>query len=51
MSRPIHNRAQCVHCPAPLEKRFGRWVHHWMYVGACQDPTPDPATVELDYGR
>ena len=51
MSRPIHDRAECQNCPAPLEKSFGRWVHHWLYRNTCQDPTPIPESIELDYGR
>ena len=36
--RPIREAADCTNCPAPLEKSYGKWVHHWLYVGACKTP-------------
>lgn len=35
----IRESATCANCTAPLEKSFGRWVHHWLYRGACTNPT------------
>lgn len=35
----IHESADCANCPAPLEKSYGKWVHHWLYANACRKPT------------
>lgn len=43
-TRTIHQSARCVHCPVPLTKSFGKWVHPWLYVGYCQTPTPVPGS-------
>ena len=51
MSRPIIDRAECLHCDAPLEKSFGKWVHHWLYRNACNTPEADPETIRLDVGK
>ena len=51
MTRPIYDAANCVNCPCPLTKSFGKWVHHWLYANACNDPTPDPDSIRLDVGK
>lgn len=41
-------RADCINCPAPLSRHFGRWSHHWIYKNACHDPVIRPGTATED---
>lgn len=47
---PIHESAECANCAAPLHKSFGKWVHHWLYRGACRNPAAITGTETRSSG-